>query len=321
MFKKLKNRVKDSKIFVVYRKLRYILKISPILSKIFGVFKHYIGGLYNRIDEHHVFLLSGGLAFSLFVCVVPFMLIIFSVLGNILDSESMQLQLNTLIDTMIPYYKYAEYVKKIIFTRVNEVVQYKNIAGILGGFGLLFAASGLFSSMRTILSKVYNVEIESNVLLSKLKDFAFVLVVVVIFFLTTFLMPILDLLRQLGNQFEALEFFQAGVFQHFFFSLISITLIFIIFTLLYFTIPVKKIGRKTILFSAMWAAILWEAAKQAFGYYIYNFGTLGRIYGTYALIVVVAFWIYYTAVVFIIGAEMGRLYFERKTQKISSDNN
>jgi membrane protein len=63
--------------------------------------------------------------------------------------------------------------------------------------------------------------------------------------------------------------------------------------------------------SAFWAALLWEAAKQLFGYYLYHFSSFGKIYGTYALVVVVAFWIYFSSVVFIVGAEIGKLFQER----------
>jgi len=78
------------------------------------IFSHYFGGLYVRLEDHHAFLNAGGLAFSLFVCIIPFILIIFSVLGSILDSNYMQYQINTLIDTIIPYDQYSEFVKKII---------------------------------------------------------------------------------------------------------------------------------------------------------------------------------------------------------------
>ena len=46
---------------------------------------HYVWGLYLRTDEHHLFLMGGGLAFSLFVCIVPFVLIVFAVLGRYRD--------------------------------------------------------------------------------------------------------------------------------------------------------------------------------------------------------------------------------------------
>jgi membrane protein len=151
---------------------------SPYFNKIKVFINHYFGGLYTRIDEHHLFLNASGLAFELFLCIIPFILIIFSVLGSILASNNIQYQINLLVDTIIPYYEYSEFVKKIIFTRINEVIEYKTIAGIIGGFGLFFAASGLFSSMRTILNQVFGITKNVNLILWKLRDFALVVMVI-----------------------------------------------------------------------------------------------------------------------------------------------
>ncbi|MDR3627998.1 MAG: YihY/virulence factor BrkB family protein [Ignavibacteriaceae bacterium] len=288
------------------------LQFRPSYKKFKVFFKHYIIGLSNRMDEHHVFLLAGGLAFSLFVCIIPFFLIMFSILGNILNSHNIQTQVNVAIDTIIPYDNYSEFVKKIIFTRINEVIEYKNIAGIIGGFGLLFAASGLFSSMRTILNKVFGVEANVHFLLGKLRDFALVIMVILIFFITTIMSPILDLIIQAAQGWESLSFFKSPIFAHFMLSIISLALIFVVFIILYITVPVRKFGKNSAFMSAVWAALLWEAAKQGFGFYLHHFATFGKIYGAYAFVVVVAFWIYYSSIVFIIGAEIGRLYIERK---------
>lgn len=305
-----------SSLYKIFRKFRFVLHFTPGFYKIKSFAVYYYTGLVKRTDEHHVFLFAAGLAFSIFVCIIPFVLIIFAVLGNILDSSNVQFQINTLIETIIPYSRYSEFAKKIIFSRINEVIAYKNIAGIIGGFGLLFAASSLFSSMRTILNKVHGVETDVNIFIAKLRDFALVFMVIIIFFLTTVSMPTVDLLRQKAGEWTAVDFLSNGIFSHIIFSLLSLLLIFIVFTVLYLTVPLKKLGRKATLMSALWAAILWETAKQLFGYYLYNFATFNRIYGAYALIVVVAFWIYYSSVVFIIGAEIGNLYYERNFSKI-----
>jgi membrane protein len=285
------------------------------IKKIRDFSSHYFGGLYTRIDEHHVFLNASGLAFELFLCIIPFLLIIFAVLGLILASNDIQYQINLLIDTIIPYEEYSEFVKKIIFTRINEVIEYKTMAGIIGGFGLFFAASGLFSSMRTILNQVLGITKSVSMILGKLRDFALVVMVILIFFLTTVCIPIIDVLGQSASQFKELEFFNAPIFHHVFLSLLSFTIIFIVFSTLYATVPIKKLRKRSIVVSALWAALLWEASKQLFGFYLYNFSSFGKIYGTYALVVVVAFWIYFSSVIFIIGAEIGQLFQERLEHK------
>jgi membrane protein len=306
------SKLKRSLAYEQFRKLRFLLHLEPSFRKARDFASHYFGGLYKRIDEHHVFLFGGGLAFSIFICIVPFVLIIFSVLGTILDSTYMQYQINLLIETVIPYYQYAEFVKKIIFARISEVIEYKTIAGIIGAFGLLFAASGLFSSMRTILNKIFQLESEEPVLLAKLKDFALVMLAILLFFVTTVAMPLFNVLRSVADKIYSIKFLQSGIVEDIILSFISLLLIFILFSILYLVVPKKKIGRQAAFVGAFWAAALWEAAKQLFGYYIYNFAAFGKIYGAYALVVVVAFWIFYASIVFIIGAEIGKLYAERR---------
>jgi YihY family inner membrane protein len=120
------------------------------------------------------------------------------------------------------------------------------------------------------------------------------------------------LLRQAADKINSIQFLQLGIVEDVIISAISLLLIFTLFSILYVVVPKKKIGKKAAFVGAFWAAVLWETAKQLFGYYISHFAAFGKIYGAYALIVVVAFWIFYASIVFIIGAEIGKLYFERR---------
>lgn len=307
--------------YKAFRKLRFFLHLKPSYHSLKTFFKHYFGGLYDRIDRHHVFLLAGGLAFSLFVCIIPFILIIFWILGNFLSSGDVELQINTLIETIIPYETYSEFVKEVIFKRIYEVIQYKNIAGVVGFIGLFFAASGFFSSIRTILNKVFGTDEDVNVFVGKLRDFALILFTILIFLTSTLILPLLDVFRSVSEYTPFLQFFQLGIFQKIFTTLLSLIILYLIFSTLYRIVPIVKIRKRAVLIGALWAALLWEVAKQAFGYYLFNIAAWGKIYGTYTLVVVVAFWIYYSSVVFIIGAEIGKLFHERLEQKIKLKEN
>ncbi len=287
----------------------------PTYYDIKNFLKHYLGGLYNRSDEHHIFLFGSGLAFSLFLCIIPFVLIIFSILGSVLDTKSVEQQINSVIDTAIPYKEYADYAKQIIISRIAEFVEYRTIAGLIGGFGLLFAASGLFSSMRTVLNRIFVTKEDKNVVVGKLRDFGMVLFVIVFILLATIILPAIDLVKNVIHTWKIFNYFQLSEFEHVFITIISFLIIFITFYVFYGFIPYAKMGRRIPFVSALWAAILWEIAKRLFGYYLYNFANLNKIYGTYALIVVLAFWIYYSSVLFIVGAEIGQLYRERQEQK------
>jgi len=313
-FLKLKNDF-INRFYTLSRKFRFVLHINPSLKSIWLFMTHYFGGLYDRTDRHHVFLLAGGLAFSLFTCIIPLVLIVFWILGNFLSSEEVELQIINLINTVIPYDEYAEFTRQIIFSRVYEIVEFKNTAGVIGFVGLFFAASGFFSSMRTVLNKIFGTEVDVNIFLGKLRDFLFIMLAILLFFFSTLALPIVEVLRKISESTSYLQIFNHPVFQQIYTIIISFALILFLMYLFYRVIPTKKIRRISALVGAAWSSLLWVGAKILFGYYITHFQTWGRIYGTYALIIVIAFWIYYTAAVFIIGAEIGKLFDERVDEK------
>src|SRR5690606_16246914 len=81
---------------------------------------------------------------------------------------------------------------------------------------------------------------------------------------------------------------------------IALVLFFVIFR---FT-PYQR-QRYTIVFSGtIVSAFLWMLARFVFTIYLAEFRTFSRIYGAYAFLAASAFWIYYAALVFLIGAEV-----------------
>jgi len=298
-------------------KILYKLLSSDMPKKIWAWMKHYFGGLYFRLDHHHVFLMAGGLAFSIFVCIIPLILIFFSLAGAILERPSITEDINLFIDNIIPYADYADFVKDKVLARIDEFKLYRNLAGIIGFTGIFIAASGLFSSMRTILNTVFRLRSRQSALIGKLRDLGLVLLVLVYFILSTALFPIIEVVKGFASKYEFFDGLLNGVVADLAFGGVSFTIILASFFLMYWLVPQGRMEKKSIFVSALWAAILWEIAKQLFGLYITHAITLKKIYGAYVLMVVVAFWVYYTSIVFIIGAEIGQLYREKVKKRLS----
>lgn len=294
------------KMKVIYS-MRKISLYSRILKELTG---HYVGGLYQRIDKHHVFLLSSGLAFSVFVCVIPLVLIIFAALGIVLEKPAIRDEIILFIEHAIPQKDYAHFIEELVFSRVDEFVIYKNLAGTIGIIGILFASSGLFSSMRTILNTVYRNGPKEPFFLGKLRDMGLIVLVLIYFLLSTAILPGLRIIKEFTYNIAIIRDFFSIFPEGLVLQTLSFFLILSSFLIIYFTVPHKRPPWKTILISGLSAALLWHIAAQLFGFYVTNFITFKRIYGTYALMLAIAFWIYYTSMVFIIGAEIGQLYRE-----------
>jgi membrane protein len=131
-------------------------------------------------------------------------------------------------------------------------------------------------------------------------------------------LPLLELFTSIAESTPYLQFFNHPIFQQLFTILVSLLIMLVLMYLFYSFIPTSKIKHRSAFIGAVWASSLWVGMKILFGYYLANFQTWGKIYGAYALLIVIAFWIYYTAAVFIIGAEIGKLFDERLKERIAS---
>lgn len=295
------------------------IDLYPVFKQAIGGMKNFLSwygrGLYKRLDKSHAFLSAGGLSFSLFVCLLPMILIIFSILGRILEIPNIRQQIDLFINTAIPYPQASAMVKKIVFDRITEFRLFSSKAGYFGSIGLFLAASGLFSSMRTILNNIFQVSESKHFLIGKLRDFGMILLVIIFFLLSNFLMPLLEIIKDSIGRIDFLAPIDIGFFEKQLISLLAFLIMFAIFYVLYNFITYEKIPRGVIALSAIWAAGLWEIAKQLFGFYLTNFASFKRIYGTYIFIIIIAFWMYYSSLIFIIAAHIGQLFRERPGQK------
>lgn len=280
---------------------------------------YYIRGLFNRIDYDNAFLMGGGLTFSFVTCIIPFVLIVFSILGRLLEVPEIENQINTLIERIIPYQESAGFVKSLVHERITEFRQFRTLAGYLGAIGLFFAASGLVSSLRTILNSIFGIDDGKNVFIAKLRDFGIIFLVVIIFLLSIGFISIIEVIRNLAGKIWFLNILNFGFLKYFLLPVFSFLMMLGIFYFIYYVIPYKKIERRVLLVSAFWAAFLWEIAKQLFGLYLTYSANLSKIYGAYVFVVTLVFWLYYSSIVVIIGAEIGQLFFERNKKLDSVD--
>ncbi|MBD3408989.1 MAG: YihY family inner membrane protein [Ignavibacteriales bacterium] len=290
-------------------------KVAPVVKYVRSFYKHYVIVLIDRLDRQHAFLLAAAIAFTFIICVIPLSLLIFWAAGFFLSSSLVESQIYNAVDTLVPYYRYADFVKVLISRRLDEIVEYQAVAGYLGLIGLLFASSIFFGTIRTALNTVFFARADVNVFVAKLRDFAFVFALIILLLVFAVALPIIDFLREASSEIPLLGVFDLPLFHQAATTGFTFAVIFVVSLFLYMAAPVRKIRWISACVGAAWTAALWAAAKEAFGYYIYNLAVYGKIYGAYAALIVVAFWIYYSGVIFIVGAVVGQIFNERREMK------
>lgn len=280
--------------------------------KVIDWIKFYSTGIYYKVDHHHVFMYASGLTFNIILCIIPFILIIFSYLGSVLESDDITFQINLFLDKLIPYTAYTDQIREIIFERVEEFIRYKTIAGILGSIGLFITCSGLFSSIRTILNDIYGIQKNKSVFIAKLRDFGMVLLIIVFFSFIVLVSPLIQIAKNVLDEYLILAEFDLTAFEHYLLDLIMFLLTFLMLYIVYGLIPYEKMSHKVYFVSAIWAAILIEISKYGFGYYIGNVVNYGKIYGNVTFLIISAFWLYIGSAIFVLSAIFGQLFRERQ---------
>jgi membrane protein len=239
-------------------------------------------------------------------------LIILSILGIYLDSEIVHEKIVRYLDSVIPLPE--QYKERAIFElieRTKELTSNKLITGTIGIAGLFWTVSGLFSAIRDVLNRIFGLKSDLSYLMGKLKDFGLVILSVLLFFTT---MAITSGIQLAEEYWSALfgEALTLTLFQKFVPLSIGFIVTFMLFYVLYALVPHWKINFRVVLFSSLVSSIFFESLKYLFAVYVLKLANFGRIYGTYATIVISIFYIYYVSVIFVVGAELGQIYSERK---------
>ena len=259
----------------------------------------FLSALGKKFQQDNALFLSRGLAFDVLLCLIPATFLLFTLFGFLFDSPQETFRyMTTYMKSMIPFS--SQQVLRSLFS----VVKAKKVLGLVGFMGLVWTLSRVFGSVRTVLDSIFQVKGGRGILQGKIFDLKMMLLGT-LFFIATFLVTSLfSLLKKISPPTLGMKFVYLGVRG----ELISILLAFFftvcLFFCLYKFVPYRRIRTEAALFGALGAGILWEIAKHGFRLYLPKFADLGQAFGSFSLLFGLLLWVYYSCIVFILGAEM-----------------
>jgi len=269
---------------------------------------YFLPTLFKKFQRDNALFLARGLAFDVVVCLIPATFLLFVLFGFLFESP------RETIRYMTPYLKaMIPFPSQQVLLNLFGVVKVKKVLGILGVVGLVWTLSRVFGSIRTVLDVVFPSKEGRGILRGKLFDLKVMLFSTLFFLATVLVTSLFALLKKVGVNVLGTKFIYLGVRG----ELISILLAFFftvcMFFYLYKIVPQKRIQTRTALYAALAASILWEVAKHAFRHYLFKVADLSQLYGSFGLLFALVFWVYYSCIVFILGAELGWAW-EKKTR-------
>lgn len=272
----------------------------------------YIKSLYNHLYDDEALFLASGIAFNGILCLIPLLLLFTAVFGIFLNSSELAVQkVHEILNTAFPDQPYAQSIKNSIQQIIKDIIDYRKSFGIFGLAVLTWTATSLFSSMRTVLNRIYKIKPSKLVILTILEDIVWVVVIGILFvaiIISTWLYTIVEEFVRSLPGYGMVDFV---LFEQAIPVLVSFLLTLLMFFIVYRFIPDKNVTWKVASISAITTAVLWETAGRLFGWYLFTFHSFSRLYGAYAFLLVLLVWIYYSSLVFVVGGIIGQLYRER----------
>jgi membrane protein len=81
---------------------------------------------------------------------------------------------------------------------------------------------------------------------------------------------------------------------------------------LYKVLPDTKVKWRDIWLPSVLAGAVFEIATYIFGWYVTSLGNYNAVYGSLASVIILLLWVYLSAVILILGAEMGSVLAARR---------
>jgi membrane protein len=261
----------------------------------------------RKFDKDHGFFLSSGITFNLLICLIPIALLLIALVGTYLYSDQEVLShIRQYLENSFPS------LDPRIMKNILRIIRDRKIVGLLGIGGLIWTSTWVFSSLRTALNIVFEVEKGRNIVRGKAIDLFMIFLGGIFLLLSMVFTSSITVIQQ--YQFRSIPEMSV-IFRFIIKYPIPFLFTFWMFFLIYKIIPNKKIHFKTALQASFFTSLLWEIAKQIFAWYVLHSGRFSMIYGSLSTLAVFFLWIYYSSAVLILGGEIASLM-ERGKAKV-----
>jgi membrane protein len=214
-------------------------------------------------------------AFQLFFATIPILALVVGILGFVFGSERAQQELAQLIRTLYP----AATVRETEI--VHQLVEGRGVSLGVGVVGTILATGAIHGSIDKALAVILGVGRKRGFVRGNLEAFGFAAVLVVL--------AIVSLAVS----------FTAGPFA----PILGLAVGYVPFFVVYRFIPRTRVRGKTMRLAALVSAVLWEVAKIGFGFVTRSLGIFS-VYGPIAFGAAMLTWIYVTAAIILVGAEV-----------------
>ena len=285
--------------------------------------RDYAKRVWDNAGEDNVLFLSGGIAFNILLAVVPFVLLLIWFLTYLLNKSSASANevVTQYLDRLLP--AHDEDPRAPTHMLLSDILKSHKQLPIWSSIGFVWFSTRLFGSLRTVLASVFDIDSERGIVAGKIFDIQMTVLATLLISVYTLISTYVllatnssaQLLEDLGIRHDVMGQAKAVGSQ-----LAAAVVIATMFFSLYKYLPVRRVRTSTAWVAAIFTAVMFELAKLAFSAYLASFNPASLYTGSLAALAGIVAWVYYAALIFILGGEVGQVYELRRTRRRQREN-
>lgn len=284
----------------------------------------YVKAMWHKMGKDDLFFLAGGVAFSILLAGVPFFLLLASGLGYALN-KSEDASTGAAVDFIQNLFPATfSGSGSVLDPIMHDIVRTRGTAGVLGAVAFIWFSTRLFGSMRSVLLHVYEVPHGHGMVWGKLFDTVLTLASTVLIVVWIAVSAYIALARTSSvawlnrwglhaDQVMLPLTYLAG-------RVVAFVLLAALFSALYKLLPNRPVRWEQAAVGGVTSATLFEIARNAFTFVVHRVNPATWYTGTLAGVIVVMFWVYYAALIFVIGGELSQVYEHRHLARLAKAN-
>jgi membrane protein len=252
----------------------------------------------QQIESTH---LAAGVAYYALLSLFPLLLGLLALGGILLSSEGTYQGLLSFVTENLPGSK------AFVEQNVGEVVEFRGVVGVGAILGFLWTASIGFGAVARSVNRAWGIRVNRPFYVAKPLHILMALAVGALFLISTSATSVIEVITDPERDFgiPAQEFFLQLGLGHLALRMVPWGINIFIFLMIYRFAPNCKTYWRYIWPGAVVAAVLLEVSKGLFLWYLDNVAIYNQVYGSVTSVIVLLFWIYVSALILILGAEIG----------------
>jgi membrane protein len=280
----------------------------PGLGRIGRVAGDFVRRVYQKADQDQIFFMAGAIAFNVLVAIVPLAIAAAGIAGFFLQARAditgnpADPLVNYLLAVLPPVSaEFADQMREYL----NAFIEQATGLFTIGTLVFAWLATRLIGTLRTALREIFDIQQDRGIIAGKLFDLQMVFVAGTLLAVNIAATVVFELIVTFGIEVLHIPQGQAVLAQ--LLTVVAFLSIWSMFVLIYRYLPARRIQWRTALISATFTALLFELMKEAFAWYFRNYAGYASTYQGLASIAIVVIYVYYTAIAFILGGEVGQV--------------